>query len=364
MNYVYENDRIHESADENESEANDSRTGSNRETNVVISRNGSSHDQISIVNPTISRRSYPAGEEPSSYDLQVEVIESNSEVETSRILQNYGLNINTHVTRRTTKKYSTDYVPTYEQRVSVRCLQPPPIEIGRRIIRRVQRQAPQKKIIIREKQQFTTTKCPLVLRERPPIPPTYTEDEIVEEELPPIEGPPIVVLERYAAPSEQPRDIHIERWCDYQVTSGSTTVIDPEPILMKQEPTLEIVEYEPGPAKVIRKFERLGISRENPKAYESLFGSMLLDRATLEQRALEAGVTENIACECPLAALNDTFHESAPLKYVEERSFHGEYEKRPVNTHTNTRSNYASVNFTAGQKQLSFSVSRNQTNRK
>ncbi len=46
--------------------------------------------------------------------------------------------------------------------------------------------------------------------------------------------------------------------------------------------------------RVIRQFQRLGVTPENPQAYIQRYGASLFDAQTLVQQARSAGVVEDI----------------------------------------------------------------------
>ncbi len=45
---------------------------------------------------------------------------------------------------------------------------------------------------------------------------------------------------------------------------------------------------------MVRQFQRLGVTQENPQAYLTRYGASLLDSSTLVQQARAAGVVEDI----------------------------------------------------------------------
>ena len=55
-----------------------------------------------------------------------------------------------------------------------------------------------------------------------------------------------------------------------------------------------IIQYEAPQVRVIRQFERLGVTPENPQAYIQRYGESLFDAQTLVQHARAAGVVEDI----------------------------------------------------------------------
>jgi hypothetical protein len=57
------------------------------------------------------------------------------------------------------------------------------------------------------------------------------------------------------------------------------------------------VVYDNVQARVIRQFQRLGVTQENPQEYVARYGASLLDAATLVQQARTAGVVEDIVTD-------------------------------------------------------------------
>ena len=55
-----------------------------------------------------------------------------------------------------------------------------------------------------------------------------------------------------------------------------------------------IIQYEAPQVRIVRQFERLGVTQENPQAYVARYGASLLDASTLVQQARAAGVVEDI----------------------------------------------------------------------
>lgn len=55
-----------------------------------------------------------------------------------------------------------------------------------------------------------------------------------------------------------------------------------------------IIQYEPVLVRVVRQFQRLGVTQENPQAYLQRYGAQLLDAQSLVQQARSAGVVEDI----------------------------------------------------------------------
>ncbi|CAF5200216.1 unnamed protein product, partial [Rotaria sp. Silwood1] len=53
-----------------------------------------------------------------------------------------------------------------------------------------------------------------------------------------------------------------------------------------------IIQYEQAPARVVRNFQRLGVSAASPAAYVQTYGASLLDGSSLVATARSAGVVE------------------------------------------------------------------------
>ncbi|CAF1391041.1 unnamed protein product [Rotaria sordida] len=189
---------------------------------------------------------------------------------------------------------------TCEQRVHVRYLQPPPVsEPGPIIIREVRppQPPPPPSLVIREHPPRPRSPPPLILRERPPTAPPRIPSETSVRYLPEIPVPPrSVVIERLPQPPQKPRDIIIERWLPYASQSQRRTVFEraPPPIIYP-EPRNTVVIYDAAKPHVVRKFQNLGVSPENPADYVARYGGSLLDPATLVQMARDAGVHEDIS---------------------------------------------------------------------
>ena len=60
------------------------------------------------------------------------------------------------------------------------------------------------------------------------------------------------------------------------------------------QPRNVIIQYEAPQVRVIRQFQRLGVTPENPQAYIQRYGASLFDAQTLVQQARAAGVIEDI----------------------------------------------------------------------
>ena len=90
-------------------------------------------------------------------------------------------------------------------------------------------------------------------------------------------------------------DIIIERWVPYTSSAKRKTIVQrAEPPKEYPKPRNIIIQYEPVQVRVVRQFQRLGVTQENPQAYVQRYGSSLLEAQTLVQQARAAGVVEDI----------------------------------------------------------------------
>ncbi|CAF1085682.1 unnamed protein product [Adineta steineri] len=189
---------------------------------------------------------------------------------------------------------------TYTQNVKIRFLQPPPIPPpGPLIIKEVRPPQPPPPPPLRVRQQAPPPPQPppLILREKPPAPPSNTGSQTVLRRLPAIPVPPrSVIIERLPALPPKPRDIIIERWVPYSHTSKRKTIVQrAEAAKDYPKPRNIIIQYEPVQVRVVRQFQRLGVTQESPAAYVQRYGSSLLEAQTLVQQARAAGVVEDIS---------------------------------------------------------------------
>lgn len=90
-------------------------------------------------------------------------------------------------------------------------------------------------------------------------------------------------------------DIIIERWIPYGAQAKRKTIVQrAEGAKDYPKPRNIIIIYEPIQVRVVRQFQRLGITQENPQVYIQRYGATLLDPQTLVQQARAAGVIEDI----------------------------------------------------------------------
>jgi len=191
-------------------------------------------------------------------------------------------------------------VQTYTQNVAVRFLQPPPVPPhGPLIIREVRPPQPPPPPPLRLRQQAPPLPQPppLVLREHPPPPPRVIPSQTVIRRLPGLPVPPrSVIIERLPPLPPRPRDVVIERWVPYGLQAKRRTIVQraaaPRPYAA---PRNVIIQYEPAQVRVVRQFQRLGVTAANPVAYVQTYGAQLLDAASLVNSARAAGVVEDIS---------------------------------------------------------------------
>ncbi|CAF3999227.1 unnamed protein product, partial [Rotaria sordida] len=137
-------------------------------------------------------------------------------------------------------------------------------------------------------------------------PPKYIPSETIIRTLPALPVPPrSVVIERFPPPPEKPRDIIIERWIPYGPQPERRTIIEHAPPAREyQPPSNTPTIYSAAETRVVRKFNNLGVTQEDPESYRSRYGSSLLDSVTLVQQARNAGVIEDIS---PLARSSSSY---------------------------------------------------------
>ncbi|CAF4356493.1 unnamed protein product [Rotaria sp. Silwood2] len=202
---------------------------------------------------------------------------------------------------------------TLEQRIAVRYLQPPPLpEPGPLIIKEVRprQPSPLPPLVIREHAPRPPSPPPLILRERPPTPPAYVPSETITRSLSPIPVPPrSVVIERFPPPPEKPRDIIIERWVPYGPQPERRTIVEhAPPAIDYPRPYHKVILYETAQTRIIRRFEKLGVTQENPDTYVARYGSSLLDPTMLTQESRHAGVIEDISPPVQSSSIYRSIH--------------------------------------------------------
>ncbi|CAF0983156.1 unnamed protein product [Adineta steineri] len=191
-------------------------------------------------------------------------------------------------------------VQTYTQNIRVRFLQPPPIPPpGPLIIKEVRPPQPPPPPPLRIRQQAPPIPQPppLILREKPPQPPQSVASQTVVRRLAALAVPPrSVIIERLPPLPPRPRDVIIERWVPYGAQSKRRTIVQRAAAAQQYaRPRNIIIQYDAVQVRVVRQFQRLGVTQANPQAYLQQYGAQLLDAATLLQQARSAGVVEDIS---------------------------------------------------------------------
>lgn len=93
-------------------------------------------------------------------------------------------------------------------------------------------------------------------------------------------------------------DIIIERWIPYGASAKRKTVVQrAEAVREYPKPRNIIIQFEASQVRVIRQFQRLGVTQEDPQAYIQRYGAELFDAQTLVQQARAAGVVEDIVSD-------------------------------------------------------------------
>jgi hypothetical protein len=105
-----------------------------------------------------------------------------------------------------------------------------------------------------------------------------------------------------AAIPVSPQSVIIERWIPYGAQAKRKTIVQRAAAAAQQytSPRNIIIQYEIPQVRIVRQFQRLGVTQENPAAYFQRYGASLLDAQTLLQQARAAGVIEDIvSCLIP-----------------------------------------------------------------
>ncbi|CAF0862551.1 unnamed protein product [Didymodactylos carnosus] len=201
---------------------------------------------------------------------------------------------------------------TYKQNILVKFLQPPPVPPpGPLIIKEVRppQPPPPPPLVIRQRAPPLPSPPPLILRERPPQPPQSIASQTIIRRLNPIPVPPrSVIIERLPPLPPKPRDIIIERWIPYGAQAKRRVVVQRAAAARQYaRPRNIIIVYEPIQARVVRQFQRLGVTPENPQAYIARYGAQLQDAHSLLQAARQAGVIEDISPPGGIASASSQF---------------------------------------------------------
>jgi hypothetical protein len=108
--------------------------------------------------------------------------------------------------------------------------------------------------------------------------------------------PRSVIIERLPPLPPRPRDVIIERWIPYGAQAKRRTIVQRAGAAQQYAaPRNVIIQYEPAQVRIVRQFQRLGVTQASPQAYLQQYGVQLLDAGTLLQQARAAGVVEDIS---------------------------------------------------------------------
>ncbi|CAF0964998.1 unnamed protein product [Rotaria sordida] len=227
-------------------------------------------------------------------------IHTSSLEETNEYLEKLANNIYKDPNPRIIRQATTEKPVTLQQRVLIRYLQPPAVPPpGPLIIKevRLRQPSPPSPLVIHEYAPPLPSPPPLILRERPPTPPPYVPSETIIRTLPAIPVPPrSVVIERFLPPPEKPRDIIIERWIPYGPQPVRRTIIEHAPPgIQYPQPSDTMIIYSAGETLRAQKFEKLGVTQEDPAIYVARDEPSLLEPATLVQQARNGDVIGDIS---------------------------------------------------------------------
>ncbi|CAF3109059.1 unnamed protein product [Rotaria sp. Silwood2] len=226
------------------------------------------------------------------------VINTNSSEETNYYLAKLDMNTYKDTNPKIIRRARSESPVTLEQRILVRYLQPPPLPPpGPLIIKEVRprQPSPPPPLVIHEYAPPSPSPPPLILRERPPTPPKHIPSETITRTLPPLPVPPrSVIIERFPPPPEKPRDIIIERWIPYEPQPERRTIVEhAPPAIQYPQPSNTIIIHSVAETRILRKYQQLGVTQEDPQAYRARYGSSLLDPETLVRQARKVGVIED-----------------------------------------------------------------------
>jgi hypothetical protein len=237
------------------------------------------------------------------------VIHSSGPEETNRYLQGLPRDVYLDLNPRINHLTAPESTVTIEQDISVRCLQPPPLEPpGAHVIHQVYEDPrPSSPIHIIERPPPALMPPTLILREQPPerpppIPPS--EETVVIPH--PVQNPPrSIVIDRFQAPA-RPRDIMIERWLPYGLPPPREIICKPPVVPAKPHPrpTITLNIHPIPPVNIVQKVKYLGVTPTNPDEYRSIPEPPLFNPKKFIEVARAAEVTErNIEkIRCPYAS--------------------------------------------------------------
>ncbi|CAF0941641.1 unnamed protein product [Adineta ricciae] len=181
----------------------------------------------------------------------------------------------------------------------VRFLQPPPVPQAPLIIREVRapQPPPPPPLVIRQHPPPPLSPPPIILREKPPTAPSAMTATVITRTLPPIPPPPrSVIIENLPRLPPKPRDVIIERWIPYEALYKRPVVVHRAKESKPYPPPKNvIITYEPIQTRVIRQFQRLGVTPEDPTNYAKNYGDSLLDTEQLLAQIKELGLNVDLS---------------------------------------------------------------------
>ncbi|UJR34596.1 hypothetical protein I4U23_027372 [Adineta vaga] len=248
-----------------------------------------------------------------------DIVHTTSASETDRYLDSHGISLckSPNVIQRTEYGASAEY----EQRVCLRYLQPPPLPPpGPLTIEEIRKPGPPGSILtIREQPTIVDAPPPLVLRERPPTPPiipgperktVYISSDSIQERS--------IVIERYPAIQEKPRDIIIERWLPYGPLPEREIIRKRIGGPPESKGTCTIINYENPHSHVNRRFAVVDVYNADPRDYTARYRDSLLDSTELLQQVRRLGVNEDISS--PSTISTSTRVDRKRVDYLQSRN--------------------------------------------
>ncbi|UJR09541.1 hypothetical protein I4U23_013778 [Adineta vaga] len=197
------------------------------------------------------------------------------------------------------RKSSTANPVVYNQNIMVRFLQPPPVPQGPLIIREVRapQPPPPPPLVIRQHPPPPLSPPPIILREKPPSIPSMMTAKVITKTLPPIPPPPrSVIIENLPRLPPKPRDVIIERWIPYESIYKRPVIVHRAKEAKPYPPPKNIIiTYEPIQTCIVRQFQRLGVTPEDPTNYSKNYGDSLLDSDQLLAQIKELGINVDLS---------------------------------------------------------------------
>jgi len=180
----------------------------------------------------------------------------------------------------------------YTQDISVKYLKPPtPPPHGDLVIRQendvIRPHAPAQ--IIRQLAPRPRTPEPLIIREKPPTPPTVFPQQTISLPGKVMDPPPRkVIIERMAQLPPKPQPIVIEKWLPYE-RQARKVVYQPPTVVAGpvEKPKNVIIQWEVPNSVIKKEIKYLGVERADPKEYIAKYGSNLKESADLPKFALD-----------------------------------------------------------------------------